>query len=141
MTLRIGLFITLLASLVVHSQNEIPCDSLNTGPLMHFEPDSYTIKETPCDSLSHLVALINPKDTSKWVIIGVLPEKTNAMKKRALYRADIVKAELVKRGISPSRLQIAFSHHPKPPKDKPQDWPYYPAHIPYEIGVYLMTND
>ena len=140
----IGLFIQL--SIHCWSQQD-PCPGLS-GSVIHFDKQTDSLFETPCDSLIHFVRYIeaNPQDT--FAILGIQTVRpgfeTNSDiridKEKALNRAQRVKAALITWGIEPERLLIYTSYHQPPEDNEPHDWPFYPDSFNYEIGVYLQVH-
>ena len=117
-----------------------PCQGNTHGLVMHFIKYSDTIFETTCDSIIHLANYILSDTTTSYYLIGIAPDKSPEEKFNARHRAETLKKELIKYGIKPDRLLVTIAIHAKPQKGKPRDWPYYPIHYKYEIGVYLEKN-
>lgn len=117
-----------------------PC--LNSGhPKIHFVKYSQNILETECDSLNHLVEMINSDSTTNYFLIGIATDKNPEEKFKAKSRAELVKVRLVNLGVKAERLSVTLAYHKPPAKGKPRDWPFYPNWYEYEIGVYLEINN
>lgn len=116
---------------------EDPCQINSHCLVAHFIKNTDTIIETECDSISRIVNYILSDDNTAYYLIGIASDKSPEEKINARNRAEMLKKELVKLGVNPDRLFETISLHLEPQRGKPRDWPYYPIHYQYEIGVYL----
>lgn len=117
-----------------------PCLERTHGLVIHFIKSTDTIFETECDSISHIANYILTDDTTNYYLIGIACDTSSKEKSKARHRSELLKSELIHLGVEADRLEVILSLHIKPEKGKPRDWPFYPIHYKYEIGVFLETN-
>ncbi|NOQ74056.1 MAG: OmpA family protein [Crocinitomix sp.] len=111
-----------------------PCTG---GSVVNFDKTSDTIVETRCDSLKFIAHYIQLQEEN-FAIIGIYTDKANhTNKQKALERAAIVREKLIALGVDEKRIRATTSYHKPPGKDDHHDWPFYPEHFTYEIGVYV----
>ncbi len=114
-----------------------PCSEENKGMVVHFIKQTNTIHETPCDSLRHIAHYIKSDTSTNWAIIGVAKDTSKIEINNAKERANIVKDRLIELGVNESMIITYHSVHKEPKEGEHRDWPYYPKHFDYEIGVFI----
>jgi hypothetical protein len=110
-------------------------------PKMHFKKFSQDIFETQCDSIGHLVRLIESYDEDKFVLIGIATDKSQEEIFNAKSRAEVVKKKLIEKGIDASRLSVMYNVFKPQAEGKYEVWPFYPEWFEYEIGVYIEIDN
>ncbi|MEO9534008.1 MAG: hypothetical protein ABJG68_03350 [Crocinitomicaceae bacterium] len=127
------------ATFYVLDETPPPC-LLSGHPKIHFKNNTQEIFESECDSLIHLVELINSDSTTNYYCIGIATDKSPEEKSRAISRAEIVKSKLIQMGVNANRLTTTQSYHKPTSDEQPKNWPFYPNWYEFEIGVYLEIN-
>lgn len=121
----------------VDSLQNNPCSEDNKGLVVHFIKETNTIHETPCDSLDHIAQYLESDTITTWAIIGIAKDTSQIEIKKAKERGDIVKDRLIELGANEDMIITYHSVHKEPKDGEHRDWPYYPKHFDYEIGVFI----
>jgi hypothetical protein len=111
------------------------------GAVVLFKKGGYEIVETTCDSVSYIERAIKAEG-KKWAIIGINYEHGNPDANALAHsRAQIVKDELMMRGIPEKQLFTYTQYYPPPKEGESRDWPFLPLDRDYEIGVYFQIDE
>lgn len=114
-----------------------PCSEENKGMVVHFVKQTNTIHETPCDSLNNIAEYLKNFPINPWAIIGIAKDTSKIEIINAKERANIVKDRLIELGVNEDLIITYHSVHKEPKDGEHRDWPYYPKHFDYEIGVFI----
>lgn len=123
-----------------------PCTS---GSVINFTKGTSTVVETRCDSIRFIYEYMQIHPEDNFTIIGVFTERNDRpnpesnlliSRKMALSRAKKIRKALIAMGIDKKRLKISTAYHKPPTVDDHHDWPFYPEHFSYEIGVYCLPE-
>lgn len=128
----------------LQQEAENPCSETTNGLIIHFVKNTDTIFETPCDSIIHLANYILADDSTNYYLIGISKDRSPEEQFHAVRKARILNAKLIEAGVPSERLEISMAIHNEPKGEESRDWPYYPIHYTYEIGVYIeikYTNE
>ena len=107
-----------------------PCSETHRT-VINFDKVTNEIVETKCDSLQHIYDTILSQEED-FAVIGIYSNPEG--KSKAKKRARLIRKKLIKMGIDHNRL-IVYTAYFKP--NEHRDWPFYPEHYDYEIGVYF----
>lgn len=116
-----------------------PCTGTQ-GLIVNFDKVSNVIVETPCDSLKFIAEYIQSKSEEPFAVIGISTVKSDKARKEAEKRAKRTREELIALGVDKKRLKIYVSYFKAPADGEHTDWPFYPPHYTYEIGVYIQSD-
>ncbi|MFT4599972.1 MAG: outer membrane protein OmpA-like peptidoglycan-associated protein [Arenicella sp.] len=116
-----------------------PC-SLPRQPKIHFKKFTQDLFETQCDSIEHLLKMIQSDPSQKFTLIGIAQEKSPQEIFNAKSRAELVKKKLIQKGVDGARLKIHYNVFKPQAEGKYEVWPFYPSWYEYEIGVYLEID-
>lgn len=118
---------------------QIPCTGTQ-ALIVNFDKVSNAVVETPCDSLKFIADYIGSKPKEPFAIIGISTSHDDKARKEAEKRAKRVRKELIALGIDKKRLKTYVSYFKAPADGEHTDWPFYPLHYTYEIGVHLQSD-
>lgn len=118
----------------VESFDYYPCTGL---PVINFDKETGQLIETRCDSLQFMLNQVK-SDDAVYAVIGIYSDRTDKTALiKARERAELVRSKLIAMGAPANRLTIYTQYYKAPLKDEPHDWPFYPDHFTYEIGVVM----